>query len=74
MCLGIIATITETWDEGGVPMALADDGREPSAVCLLYVPEAGVGDPVAIHLGFAVEVLDPERAAEARRLREDMGL
>lgn len=74
MCLGLIATIAEIWDEGGVPMALVDDGRERNPVCLLYVPDAGVGDSVVVHLGFAVQVLDPGQASEAQRLRREMGL
>ncbi len=74
MCLGAIATVVETWDEGGVPMAAVDDGRERTTVCLLYLPDTATGDRVLVHLGFAVERLDPERADEAVRLREEMGL
>lgn len=73
MCLGVVATVTETWDEGGIPMATVDDGRERSVTCLLYVPEAAAGDAVLVHLGFAVERLDPRRAAEARALRQELG-
>lgn len=74
MCLGAIATVVETWDEGGVPMASVDDGRERSSACLLYVPEVEAGDRVLVHLGFAVERLDPDAADDALRLREEMGL
>lgn len=73
MCLGVVGRVTETWDEGGIPMGMVDDGRERSAVCLLYVPEVTAGDAVLVHLGFAVERLDPERAEEATALRRELG-
>ena len=65
MCLGAIGAIDATWIEGGVPMASVAG----SPTCLLYTPEAGVGDTVLVHVGFAVEILDPDRAAEAVELR-----
>jgi hydrogenase expression/formation protein HypC len=65
MCLGAIGAIEATWSEGGVPMASVA-GRP---TCLLYTPEAGVGDTILVHLGFAVEILDPDRAADAVALR-----
>jgi hydrogenase expression/formation protein HypC len=73
MCLGVVGTVTEIWDEGGVPMGTVDDGREQTAVCLLYVPEVEPGDAVLVHLGFAVERLDPDRAEEATALRQEFG-
>jgi hydrogenase maturation factor len=69
MCLGTIGTIREVFEENGLPMArVGGDVRTPEA-CLLYVPEARAGDHVLIELGFVVEVLAPEEAAEALRLR-----
>ncbi len=68
MCLGVIGVIRETWDEGGMPMASVE-GRP---VCLVYTPEAAIGDTVLVHLGFAVEVLDEERAADAVALRAEI--
>ncbi|MGD2101565.1 MAG: HypC/HybG/HupF family hydrogenase formation chaperone [Acidimicrobiia bacterium] len=65
MCLGEIGEVEHTWDEGGVPMgSIAGD-----AVCLMYTPGASVGDAVMVHLGYAVEILDKNRAAEAITLR-----
>lgn len=68
MCLGVIGVIHETWDEGGIGMASV--AGEP--VCLIYTPEAGPGDSVLVHLGFAVEILDAERAAAATALRSQV--
>ena len=65
MCLGTVGAIEELWSEGGLPMGRVA-GRP---VCLAYTPEAAVGDAVLIHLGFALEVLDPDRAAAAQDLR-----
>lgn len=73
MCLGALGTITARWDEGGVPMGrvdLAEAAERP--VCLLYTPEARVGDHVLVHLGFALEVLDEDDAAAATLLRAQL--
>jgi hydrogenase expression/formation protein HypC len=70
MCLGVVATVTRTWDEGGLPMAAISDGRgEERAVCLAYIPDTRPGDSVLVHLGFALERLDPDAAADAQTLR-----
>lgn len=70
MCLGALATVEETWDEGGLPMAFVNG--EP--VCLMYTPDARVGDYVLINLGYSVEVIDSKRAADAIALRESLGM
>jgi hydrogenase maturation factor len=72
MCLGIIGTIRRTWDEGGVPMAEIATDSGINAVCLLYHPESGEGDVVLAHMGFVIEILDPDDAAEALRLRQKL--
>jgi hydrogenase assembly chaperone HypC/HupF len=72
MCLGVIGVVTRTFVEEGVPMADVDAGGGPRAVCLLYCPEAVVGDDVLTHMGFVMEVLDPARAAESRDLRRQL--
>lgn len=73
MCLGALATVTRIWDEDGVRMAEIDRSGRPETVALLYVPEAVPGDTVLVHLGFPVQIVEPELADEARRLREEMG-
>ncbi len=72
MCLGLIGVVTRTFDEAGVPMADVDTGDGARSVCLLYCPEAAVGDDVLMHMGFVMEVLDPQRAAESRELRRQL--
>jgi hydrogenase expression/formation protein HypC len=70
VCLGAIGRITRVWMEGEVPMALVRTGDQETPVCLLYVPEAGEGDHVLVHLGMAVELLDPAEAAATLALRQ----
>lgn len=65
MCLGDLGTVERTWDEGGLPMAQING--EP--VCLMYTPDAKTGDSVLVNLGYAVEILDSKRAADAVALR-----
>ncbi len=74
MCLGLIGVVTRTFDEDGVPMAMVDTGDGDRSVCLLYCPDAAVGDDVLMHMGFVMEVLEPERAAESRELRRQLVL
>lgn len=73
MCLGVLGVVQEVWDEGGLGMARidADDGRELIA-CLAYAPHADQGCDVLVHLGFVIEVLDPDEAAGARALRDEL--
>ena len=69
MCLGTIGVIREVYEENGLPMARVEGDVRPRVVCLLYVPAAVPGDHVLVELGFAVDVLEPDEAAEALRLR-----
>lgn len=66
MCLGDLGRLERTWDEGGLPMA--EINGEP--VCLMYTPDARIGDSVLVSLGYAVEIIDQKRAADAVALRE----
>lgn len=72
MCLGAVGRVLTTWDEGGIPMAEVDVGHRRETACLLYAPQVTPGADVLVHTGFVVEVLDPERAEDARNLRAEM--
>lgn len=69
MCLGEIGRVVRVWDEAGVPMALVRTASAELRTCLLCLPQAQEGRYVLVHLGFAVEVLDPVDAATALALR-----
>jgi hydrogenase expression/formation protein HypC len=72
MCLGSVGRIIRIWDAGGVPMAEVDFGSRTDTVCLLYQPEATIGTPVLVHMGFVMEELDEERANDALALRKEI--
>jgi hydrogenase expression/formation protein HypC len=68
MCLGIPGKIVELRDNTGLPMGVVDFGGVRREVCLAYVqPDAGLGDYVIVHVGFAISKVDE---AEARRTFE----
>jgi hydrogenase expression/formation protein HypC len=70
VCLGAVGRVTRVWAEAGVPMALVRTGDQEAPVCLLYVPHAGEGDHVLVHMGVAVELLDEVEAAATLALRD----
>jgi hydrogenase expression/formation protein HypC len=67
MCLGIPGRVVETYREHDVLMARVEFGGIFKRVCLEHVPDAGPGDYVLVHVGFALTRLDE---AEARRVFE----
>ena len=72
MCLGIPAQIVEIVDpEGGLAKAEISGVRR--AVSIALCPEAGVGDWVLVHVGFALERIDEQHARETIELLEQMG-
>jgi len=42
-------------------------------VCLEHLPEAGLGDYVLVHVGFALSRVDPEEAERTYRFLEELG-
>ena len=61
MCLAIPAQIIEMKDDR---LALVDILGVTRDVALDLTPQAGVGDFVLVHAGFAIEVVDPDYAQE----------
>ena len=55
-------------------MATVDFGGATKAVCLAFAPEAGEGDYVIVHAGFAITVLDEAAAEKSLDLFEEMGV
>ena len=64
MCLGIPGKITGLLDGGLLRMGTVDFEGVSQEVCLAYVPEAGPGDYVLVHAGFALAELNEEEATE----------
>jgi hydrogenase expression/formation protein HypC len=73
MCLGIPGKIVEVWGEDILRMGKVDFGGVVREASLAYVPEAGIGDYVIVHVGFALSVLDEEEAKETWRLLKEIG-
>lgn len=62
MCLGIPGLITGVEQRDGLRTGMVDFGGVRKKVCLEYTPEAGPGDFVIVHVGFAISVVDPVEA------------
>ena len=72
MCLGIPAQIVDLVDsEAGIAKAEISGVRREISIALC--PEAGVGDWVLVHVGFALATMDEEQARETIALLEQMG-
>ena len=73
MCLGIPGEIISAHDENGLRVGSVKFAGITRQVCLQYVPEAGVGDFVVVHVGFAISKIDREEAERSYRILEDLG-
>ena len=72
MCLGIPAQIVELVDpDAGIAKAEISGVRRNVSIALC--PEAGLGDWVLVHVGFALATIDEEQARETLVLLERMG-
>ena len=73
MCLAIPGKLIEiATDANGVRMGKANFGGIVKQVCLEYTPEAGMGDYVLVHVGFALSKVDEEEAARTYQALERM--
>ena len=63
MCLGIPGRIITLHRDGDLAMGTVDFGGVRRDVCLAYVQdEAGIGDYVIVHVGFAISKVDEQEA------------
>jgi hydrogenase expression/formation protein HypC len=73
MCLAIPGQISEvTGDDPLTRSAKVNFGGIVKNVNLAYVPEAGVGDYVLVHVGFALSRIDEEEAQQVFKYLEEM--
>ncbi|MEK7751926.1 MAG: HypC/HybG/HupF family hydrogenase formation chaperone [Acidobacteriota bacterium] len=72
MCLAIPGKILDLEQEGESRLARVEFGGITRKVSLDLVPEAGVGDYVIVHVGFAISKLDEEEAHRTLELLEQM--
>ena len=74
MCLGVPGKVLEMWDdETGMKMGRVSFGGIVKEVCLSTTPEAGIGDYVVVHVGFAISTIDEEEAERVFGYLEEMG-
>lgn len=72
MCLAVPGRVLSLHEEGGMPMARIDYAGVEQDACLAYTPEAGVGDWVIVHAGFALQVLDEAEAHASLRVLSEL--
>ena len=73
MCLAIPGKVLETSENGWNRVAKVQFGGVTRQVYLDFVPEAGVGDYVLVHVGFAVSKIDEAEALRTYEILEQMG-
>ena len=72
MCLAIPGKILDLEQDGENRLARVEFGGITRKVSLDLVPEAGVGDYVIVHVGFAISKVDEEGAHRTLELLEQM--
>jgi hydrogenase expression/formation protein HypC len=72
VCLAIPGRIVEFVDEPN-RLAKVDVAGVQRTVNIGLIDEAGIGDWVLIHVGFAISMIDEQEAAATLRLLEEMG-
>ncbi len=66
MCLAIPGEILSVDDGGELRTGRVSFGGLVKDVCLVCLPEAGPGDFVLVHAGFAIAVVSAEHAADVQ--------
>jgi len=74
MCLAVPGKILETKEENGSRLGRVQFGGITRQVQLDFVPEAGIGDYVIVHVGFALSKVNEEEAQRTYQLLEEMGM
>ncbi len=74
MCLAIPGKILEIQEQGKMRAARVQFGGIVRQVSLDFVPEAGVGDFVMVHVGFAISCVDRVEADRTYKLLQEMGM
>jgi hydrogenase expression/formation protein HypC len=74
VCLGVpgkVLTVEE--NAQGMAMGTVSFAGVNKEVCLAYVPEAGPGDYVIVHVGFAISIISEQEAEETFEILRQMG-
>jgi hydrogenase expression/formation protein HypC len=73
VCLAIPGKILEIQGEEPLRTARVQFGGIVRQVSLNFVPEAGLGDYVMVHVGFAISRVDAVEAERTYKLLQEMG-
>ena len=73
MCLAVPGKIIDTEEIGESRIGRVQFGGVTRQAYLDFVPEAGVGDYVLVHVGFAISRLDAEEAERTYQLLDKLG-
>jgi hydrogenase expression/formation protein HypC len=73
VCLAIPGKVLDIQEQGPLRSARVQFGGIVRQVSLNFVPEAGLGDYVMVHVGFAISVVDAEEAERTYKILEEMG-
>ena len=73
MCLAIPGQILAAEENDGLRLGRVQFGGVVRSVRLDFVPEAGVGDYVMVHVGFAISRVDDSEARRTYQLLQEMG-
>jgi len=73
VCLAIPGKVIEVQEQGNMRAARVQFGGIVRQVSLDFVPEAGLGDYVMVHVGFAISRVDPVEADRTYKLLQEMG-
>ena len=73
VCLAIPGKILEIQEVGEMRAARVQFGGIVRQVSLDFVPEAGLGDYVMVHVGFAISRVDLVEAERTYKLLQEMG-
>lgn len=74
MCLAIpgqvlsVDDVSDPWNRTGK----VQFGTIEKSVNLAYAPDAGIGDYVLVHVGFALQKIDPDEAARIWEILREM--
>ena len=71
MCLAIPARVVELLDDG---CAVVEVGGVRKEISLALMDDVETGDYVIMHVGFAINRLDPEEAEKTLRLFAEIGI
>jgi hydrogenase expression/formation protein HypC len=72
MCLAIPGKVVEVMDVEGIRMGRVQFGGIFKQVCLEYTDDAGAGDYVLVHVGFALSKIDAAEAERTYRILQEM--